>query len=343
MPEYLNKLALYLQLLRRSLARFGLDGFLLSLLGVIGLAYVWPEPGIKEGTWSLENLAGYGVSVIFFFYGLRLSPQKLWLGLSNWRLHVVVQLTTFLVFPLLVLPFRGFFVGTNYELIWLGAFFLAALPSTVSSSVVMVSVAGGNLPGAIFNASISSLLGVLLTPLWMSFFLAEAGNFNPAGIFLKLGIQVLFPVTLGILLHRFWGAFADTHKQKLRLFDQSIILLIVYTSFSDSFARNMFSDYNMVHLFLLGLSLLGLYFLVYGLVNFISRILGFSREDRITMLFCGSKKSLVHGTVMARVLFQGASFTGIVLLPIMLYHALQLIIASIMAQAMAQKSTENQK
>src|SRR5688572_14948138 len=157
-----NKITLYFLFLKRSLARLGLDGFLLSLLSIIGLAYVWPEPGIQQGTWSLENLAGYGVSVILFFYDLRLSPQTMWQGLRHWKLHVVVQLTTFLVFPLLVLPFRSLFSGTSYELILLGAFFLAALPSTVSSSVVMVSVAGGNLPAAIFNASISSLLGILL-------------------------------------------------------------------------------------------------------------------------------------------------------------------------------------
>jgi solute carrier family 10 (sodium/bile acid cotransporter), member 7 len=139
-------------------------------------------------------LTGAGISFIFFFYGVKLSPQKLKEGLSNWKLHLVVQSTTFLVFPLVVLLFYALF-GDEANYLWLGTFYLAALPSTVSSSVVMVSIAGGNLPAAIFNASISSMVGIFITPLWMDLMLPETSvSFDLTDTFIKLSLQVLLPV-----------------------------------------------------------------------------------------------------------------------------------------------------
>ena len=138
---------------------------------MIVLAYFWPELGSEESPLPLDFITTWGVAGIFFFYGLRLSPAKLWEGLSNWRLHILVQLSTFVLFPILILIGNYLFANDTNKLLWLGAFYLAALPSTVSSSVVMVSIAGGNLPAAIFNASISSLLGVFITPIWMGLFL----------------------------------------------------------------------------------------------------------------------------------------------------------------------------
>ncbi|GAA4428441.1 bile acid:sodium symporter [Pontibacter saemangeumensis] len=320
-------------------ARAGLDWFLLALIGMILLAWLFPELGVDREPLSLGDVANYGVSLIFFFYGLRLSPGKLKAGLSSWRLHLVVQLSTFVLFPLLILPLRSFFEGGEQELLWLGTFYLAALPSTVSSSVVMVSIAGGNIPAAIFNASISSLIGIFVTPLWMGLFLtSSSGAFDLGSVMGKLVLQVLLPVVLGIVLHRYWGVFAERNKKKLRIFDQVIILLIVFTSFCESFARDMFSGYSLLDLTALGAAMVGLFFLVYGITSAISRLLGFNREDRITAIFCGSKKSLVHGTVMSKVLFPDANIVGIILLPIMLYHALQLLASSVIAQATARKA-----
>lgn len=318
--------------------RAGLDGFIFALIGMIILAYLWPKPGVLEGLFSLSAIANYGVSLIFFFYGLGLNLEKLQAGLSNWRLHIVVHASTFILFPLLVLLMRRFFVTDDNELLWLGIFYLAALPSTVSSAVVMVSIAGGNISAAIFNASISSLIGVFVTPLWMGLVMQSAeASFDFWNVIGKLIFQVLVPVMLGIVLHTKLGAFAEKHRRKLRYFDQSIILLIVYTSFCKSFAGEMFKGYHVQDLLLLSAGMIGLFLLVYVLTSGVSRLLHFNREDRITAVFCGSKKSLVHGTVMAKVLFSGSSIIGIILLPIMLYHALQLIAVSIIAQAMAQQ------
>jgi solute carrier family 10 (sodium/bile acid cotransporter), member 7 len=278
-----------------------------------------------------------GVAIIFFLYGLRLSPDKLKAGLRNWRLHALVQLVTFGVFPLLALAVRPWFAGADSQTLWASIFYLCVLPSTVSTSVVMVSIAGGNLPGAIFNASISSLLGIVLTPLWVSVVLHTGGSGHLSGLALDLCLQVLLPVVLGVLLHRRFGGWAEQHKAGLRLFDQSIILVLVYSSFCESFEQGVFRGYDAGTLGLLALGMVALFAAVYGVIIGASRLLGFSAEDQITALFCGSKKSLVHGTVMARLLFAGTAATGVLLLPTMLYHALQILLASIIAQAIGRR------
>ena len=320
---------------RKILAQAGFDGFMALLIVAVLLAWLWPGYGAGEGVLSLSSLANYGISVIFFFYGLKLSREKLRTGLGNWRLHVVIHLTTFVCFPLLIFWIRPLFHGESQMLLWLGIFYLAALPSTVSSSVVMVSIAGGNIPAAIFNASISSLIGVFITPLWMSLILANTAEVDTVGLWSiigKLVIQVLLPVALGMTLNRRWGAFAEKYQHILRMFDQSIILLIVYTSFCASFAHHVFEGFSWGVIIGCATGMVALFFVMFGIVGLACRCLKMNRKDIITAQFCGSKKSLVHGTAMSKVIFAGYSSIGVILLPIMLYHALQLMIVSAIAR-----------
>ncbi len=314
-----------------------LDWFVFGLVGVVGLAYLAPGFGSKAGPLPLDAVARYGVSAIFFFYGLRLSLEKLRAGLRNGWLHVVVQVTTFGLFPLLALAVRGGFSGTTQAPLWTGIFFLAALPSTVSSSVVMVSLARGNLPAAIFNASISSLVGIVITPLWVSAILGTLGSGASGGSPLwgmmgDLALRVALPVALGMALNPRLGAWAGRHSAALRSFDQGIILLTIYTSFCESFAGGQFRAFGLGTILALGAGMLVLFWAVYGLVSLACRLLHFSAEDRITALFCGSKKSLVHGTVFSQVLFGGSASLGVLLLPLMLYHALQILVGSVLAK-----------
>ncbi|WP_276481600.1 bile acid:sodium symporter family protein [Paraflavitalea pollutisoli] len=327
------------QKIRQFMGKAGLDWFILSLIGMIVLASQWPGPGVADGPFSISSIANIGISFIFFFYGLKLNRSKLVAGLSNWKLHILVQAGTFILFPLLILALRPWLDQGDLHILWLGTFFLAALPSTVSSSVVMVSIAEGNIPAAIFNASISSLMGIFITPVWMS--IATEGQQNSvdmSDIIVKLLLQILLPVVLGLLLNPTkLGQVAGKYNKQLKYFDQLTILAIVYTAFSESFEKDMFSNLGMLELLLLGVCMLALFLVVYYLIGYMAHLLGFNREDRITATFCGSKKSIIHGTVMAKVIFMNSPLTGILLLPIMLYHALQLIAVSIIAQGMARR------
>jgi solute carrier family 10 (sodium/bile acid cotransporter), member 7 len=318
---------------RLLLKRFLPDGFIVGIVAMILLAWLFPGIGNEGSTLELKKLIRYGIMLLFFFYGLRLSPEKLKNDLKNWKLHVTIQSLTFLFFPLVVLLFYPIFRQGNYEQIWLAVFFLAALPSTVSSSVVMVSMAKGNVPGAIFNASISGVIGIVLTPLWMGIFLdASSGDFNFAQTLIDLVIQILIPVSVGLLLHRFWGAWASRNKRYLTLFDKSVILTMVYRSFSDSFTNGIFSTLPNGTLWAISAAVIVLFFVVFSFSGWISKVLGFNREETITVIFCGSKKSLVHGSVMASVLFAGNAAGSLFLVPIMIYHAFQLFYISMVAR-----------
>ncbi|MCH6233489.1 bile acid:sodium symporter family protein [Cognataquiflexum rubidum] len=328
--------------LRENLNRVGLNTFFFLLVGMIFLAKAFPEWGSDASPLPLKAITGIGISVIFFFYGVKLSPEKLKQGLSNWKLHILVQSTTFLIFPLVVLLLYAVW-GDEANLFWIGTFYLAALPSTVSSSVVMVSIAGGNLPAAIFNASISSMVGIFITPLWMDLMLPEtAVDFDLTDTIIKLSFQVLVPVILGLFVHKYLVKYVNKHQTALKNFDQAIILLIIFTAFADSFSENMFDGHTAGQLILLGVLMLVFFLLMMGLMYLLSKALKFSREDMITVIFCGSKKSLVQGAVMGRVMFPDPVVFGVMLLPLMVYHALQLMVGSAIAQKLGDVKSSGQ-
>ncbi|MCG8581328.1 MAG: bile acid:sodium symporter [Bacteroidales bacterium] len=309
-----------------------IDVFILGLLTMILLAWFFPQPGIYDGSINLELLTDIGITLIFLFYGLKLSPQQMKDGLSNYRLHLLIQLATFVLFPLLIIAFKPLMHTEEQHMIWLAIFFLAVLPSTVSSSVVMVVLAKGNMAGAIFNASLSGLIGIVVTPIWMGLFWSAEGTFDFSEIIIDLVLKILVPVIVGLLLHRYFGPFVKRHLKQLARFDKMVILLIVYKSFSKSFTAGLFEEISWLDLLLIGTSVLVLFIAVYGIIGLISKAMNFNREDKIAALFCGSKKSLVHGTVFSKVLFQNVSGQGLFLVPIMIYHALQLIIVSFIAE-----------
>ena len=311
-----------------------IDSFVIAILVVVGLAFFIPEPAHLL---PLDEIASVGISLVFFFYGLKLSPSKIKSGLANWKLHVLIQSFTFLIFPLLLLAIKPIFIGESEEIMWLGLFFLAALPSTVSSSVVMVSIAKGNIPAAIFNASISGLIGIFITPLWMGLFVS-VGNVDVSEVYLKLLSEILLPIVGGLLLQKWLGRFTQQFSYFFTQFDRSVILIVIYKSFVHSFEGNVFSSLLLVDFLILCTWVLLLFILVYGLIEVICVRLGFNREDKITAMFCGTKKSLMHGTVFSKVIFGNFAAIGIILLPLMLFHAFQILIIGVIAGRLGRKS-----
>lgn len=314
------------------LKKIKLDRFVLAIIITVFLAYFFPQLGASDSPIPMDLIGSIGISLIFFFYGLTLSTKAIKNGLKNWRLHVVVQASTFLLFPLLILVFYPLVKNTDYELMWLSFLFLAALPSTVSSSVVMVSMAKGNLPAAIFNASISGILGIIFTPFWMMLFIKQTDvAFDFSKIYLQLISEIVVPLILGLSLRRFFSAWAIKNKRSLDIFDKFIILLIIYKSFVHSFEEKIFSSLSFIDMSIMVILVLILFFVVYKLTGWLGKVLGFNHADQITNQFCGTKKSLIHGTVFSEALFAGTGIIGIILLPLMLYHALQILIISVIA------------
>jgi len=318
--------------------RFFGDWFITCLFLMILAAWIKPGIGMDLNYIDLNLVINTGVILIFFFYGLKLDWVKMKAGMRNWKMHFAVQLTNLLLFPLLSLPFYPLMKNTGYEILWLGMFFLAALPSTVSSSVVMVSIARGNIPGAIFNASISGIIGIVATPLWMSLFLiGQQTGFDFSDVILQLILHIIVPVVAGLVLHPYFVQLVNRYIHKIAAFDKFIILLIVYESFSRSFLSGIFSSVSWKALIGLCLAVVILFYVVLKITGILSKRLNFSRADRITLQFAGTKKSLVHGSVFGSVLFGSVTGAGILLLPIMIYHSYQLFYISIVAQKMSKE------
>lgn len=314
------------------LKRLRIDPFVLAIIISIFIAYIFPQAGASDSPLPMDTISSLGISFIFFFYGLSLSTEAIKNGLKNWRLHVVVQGSTFLLFPLLVVVFYPLVKDTSRELLWLSFLFMAALPSTVSSSVVMVSIAKGNLPAAIFNASISGIIGIILTPLWMMPFIQHVdASSDFTSIYMQLITEIVVPLALGLSLRKFLGQWARSNRRTLDLFDKFIILLIIYKSFVHAFEDKIFSLLSFTDMMIMVVLVLVLFYLVYYLTGWIGQILKFNHADRITNQYCSTKKSLVHGTVFSDALFGQTSIVGILLLPLMFYHAIQILIISIHA------------
>lgn len=320
-----------------------IDLFVIAIAVSVVLAYFLPQLGSSNSPIPLDSISSWGIALIFFFYGLKLRTEEIKSGLKNWKLHLVVQGSTFVLFPLIILAFYPLFQNTSHELIWFSFLFMAALPSTVSSSVVLVSLAKGNVPAAIFNASISGIIGILLTPLWVTPFIQETNiDYDFSTIYSKLFLEIVVPLILGLLLRRFFGKYARKHVRTLGLFDKFVILLIIYKSFVHSFEDQVFSQVKTIELFVITAVVIALFFFMYYVTGWIGKRLNFSREDQITTQFCGTKKSLVHGTVFSEALFGQSSVIGIILLPLMIFHALQIFIISIFATKMS-KDIRNEK
>jgi sodium/bile acid cotransporter 7 len=263
-------------------------------------------------------------------------------GAANWRLHATIQAFTFVVFPLV-----GFAFGALVPWIWPGEphpisegfLYLCVLPSTVSTSVVLTSMAGGNAAGALFNAALSNILGVFLTPVCVHLLMAGTGHQGRLGSLLgQILLLTLVPFAAGMLLRPLVRRWVDAHKRWVNWISNAVILLIVYTAFCDSVQNRIWVQFGF------GLSVgvlaivLALYAIISGLVQLTSRWLGFNREDFIAAYFCSVKKTLAMGVPLAMLIFGSRSDLSLILLPIMFYHPFQLFVNGILANRWAKKT-----
>nr|WP_299698478.1 bile acid:sodium symporter family protein [Hydrocarboniphaga sp.] len=321
--------------------RIPFDRFLAAMIASVALASLWPTLGASGGPLHLDLVTELGVSLVFFFAGAGLSFASLKDGVTNWRLHLLVQLSTFALFPLIGMAFvvasEDFFPRDLLS----GFFFLCALPSTISTSIAMTQLARGNVAGAIFNATLSSLLGMVLTPLLVNLYLHSAGHSGGHGgslldQFAKIAGQLFLPLVLGQLTRRWIAGWISRNKGRVTLSDRVVILLIVYNAFSDSAAAGIWSQYGwqtLAQTFVLTAALLAT---VLAITRFFARRAGFKVEDEIAGVFCGSKKSLAVGVPMAKLLL-GNTPLGMIVLPLMIYHQLQLFVCTLLARRYASR------
>lgn len=307
------------------------DTFTLALFGAVGFSTLFPLHGAAAS--AFELLTTVAIAVVFFLHGARLSREAILSGVAHWRLHLVVLLSTFIMFPVLGLVLKPLLSPFVTPVLYTGVLLLCSLPSTVQSSIALTSLAKGNVPAAVCSASASGMLGTFLTPALIGLIVTgqgsqEVSSWNTIWMIVR---QLLLPFAAGHLLRPLIRRPLSHHPSALKLVDQGSILLVVYAAFSDTASQGL---WHMVP----GTALAGLVFvdilllvLALSVTGLFAKTLGFSRADRITIVFCGSKKSLAAGIPMAKVLFAGHS-VGAILLPLMLFHQIQLMTCAVLAR-----------
>jgi sodium/bile acid cotransporter 7 len=321
-----------------QLQRLATDWFLLGMISAVAIASINPNIGRSGGLMHVDAISDWGIFTIFFLHGIALSTERLKQGLARWPVHLVVQVFTFVVFPIvgIVLSLTaGQWLPNDLRL---GFIYLCVLPSTVSSSVAMTSLARGNVPAAIFNATFSTLIGVFLTPLLVTLLIGQAGHGGSLGsMILNVATMLLLPFALGQALRPVFGNWFARWKSWTNVIDRCVILLIVFGAFSNSVADGLWRDHGVG---LIGVTLVvasAILGLVLWMSTMASRRCGFNVEDEITAVFCGSKKTLASGVPMARIIFGSNPALGVIVLPLMFYHQIQLFVCSVLAQRYARR------
>jgi sodium/bile acid cotransporter 7 len=313
------------------LSRLQVDPYIAAIVGMVCLATALPAHN------SGAVVAGYAtntaIALLFFLHGARLSPQAALAGAWHWRLHAVVLGSTFVLFPALGVGAKALFPGLLTPPLWTGVILLCTLPSTVQSSIAFTSIARGNVPAALCAATASNLLGMGLTPLLVGLLLSAQGGFSAHGAG-DIVVQLLLPFAAGQLARPWIGDWALRHKILLGLVDRGSILLVVYAAFSEGVTQGIWHQLSPADLGRLVVVDVALLAVVLAITTYGSRLLGFSREDEVTIVFCGSKKSLASGLPMATVLLAGQS-VGLIVLPLMLFHQIQLMVCATLAKRYA--------
>ncbi|WP_432158306.1 bile acid:sodium symporter family protein [Streptomyces sp. bgisy153] len=309
-------------------SRLPIDPYIVLLLGTVGLAALLPARGTAADVAS--GASTVAIALLFFLYGVRLSTREALDGLRHWRLHVTVLACTFVVFPALGLAARGLVPVLLTQPLYQGLLFLTLVPSTIQSSIAFTSIARGNVPAAICAGSFSSLVGIVITPLLAAALLGDDGGGFSADSLVEIVLQLLTPFLAGQVLRRWIGAYVARHRKVLGYVDRGSILLVVYTAFSEGMVKGIWHQVSPLRLGGLLVVEAVLLAVMLTLTWYGAKALRFDRQDRVTIQFAGSKKSLAAGLPMAGVLF-GAQ-ASLAVLPLMLFHQMQLMVCAVIAK-----------
>lgn len=319
-----------LKQLESALKRFGFDRYMMLLVATVVLASVAPAQGDVAAV--LKHVTYWAVALLFFIYGAKLSTATIVAGLANWKLQLGVLLCTFAVFPLLTLAMGPLVAMGLPAAIGIGFVYIGCMPSTVQSSIAFTSVSNGNVAGAVCAASISNLIGVVVSPLLVSWLIPQGSGFgvDPSAVW-KVAQQILLPFVLGQLCRPLLSAFLNTYKTPTMVVDRGSILLIVYSAFSAGVVNGIWNVVQPGQLAFLIVLCLGLLAVIMAIVVAAARLSGMPKADMLSMFYCGSTKSLATGLPMAGILFAGQDIS-LIILPLMLFHLLQLMVCALLSQ-----------
>ena len=299
--------------------RFKIDPFIIGIVSCAVLGLIIPVPSAVAKV--LDEIKICAIAL----YGARLRSRDVLKELRSWKLQGAILLATFGLCPLLAWATSAAFSTLVGHTLALGLLFVGLLPSTVQSSVTMTSIARGNIAASVCAATISTIAGVVLTPLLALLFLGQGGQINASGL-VDVFVQIVVPFALGQLVEPKVGNYVRRHRMVLRQYDQAVIWLIVFAAMS-------LHVWTAVKAWQIGLMLVAIVVelaLTLACTWYLGKPLKFAYGDRVSLLMCGSKKSLTTGLPLAGAMFSPA-MAATVAVPMICFHQLQLLICSALA------------
>ena len=302
-----------------------IDPMVRLILAAIALAFAVPVGGAwREAAQWVSNAA---VFLLFFLNGVRLPRREVLAGLTNHRL--LWPLTAWCFGAMAAGGWLVWQLGGGWmpPLVALGFLYLGCLPSTVQSATAYSSLAGGNVASSVVAAALLNVLGVFITaPLFALLAGTQGGGLHAGGLLKVIGI-LLVPFVLGQIAQGWLGGWVRDRRQLVTWFDRGSIAIAVYVAFSGAVEQRFWARIDLAGWGWLagGTAVL----LAFGHAGAwaLGGALRLSRADRISMLYAGAQKSIAMGAPLASVLFAPAA-AGVILLPILLYHLAQLVLAA---------------
>ncbi|XP_050314009.1 sodium/bile acid cotransporter 7-B-like [Anthonomus grandis grandis] len=304
---------------------------LVAILCCIFLAGLYPKLGSKEGPLKTEYSVKYGaVSLMFFISGFSLKTDSIFYTFKQYKLHLFIQLFTFLLVPIytqLFVKFLSMFGINGWVL--KGLITVSCMPPPVSSAVILTRAAQGNETAAIFNSVVGSFLGIIITPILLLFNLGSTTIVPLFGTVLQLTVSVILPLLAGQLIKVFTNFRG--HRIPFGTISQCALLFVIYTTFCDTFLvpETGLSALDVIFtIFSVLLLQIALILLSFKLSNSMRKL--FTSADVIAMVFCSTHKSLTLGIPILRIMFHGYSHLSQISLPLLVYHPTQIILGGLM-------------
>jgi solute carrier family 10 (sodium/bile acid cotransporter), member 7 len=317
------------------LSRIIPDRFVLLLIGTVLLGWILPARG--QALDVAQQVSNASIFALFFLHGLRLPRRDVLDAARSWKLQAAMLLFVFGAMPLAgLLLFKGMGAMLPAALAT-GLLYCAMLPSTVQSAISYSSMAGGNVAASLVGAAVSNLAGIVLTPLLVALVLGATAGVSLGGdVFIRIATMLLLPFAFGQAVQRWLGTWAQRQKAMLSFFDRLVILIAVYVAFAGAVASGGLAAVDLITLVML-VAALGL-LLIFALAGawLTGDLVGLPRADRISLTFAGAHKSIATGAPMAAILFGGEA--GLIVLPVIIYHMMQLLASAPLASRLAKGS-----
>lgn len=286
-----------------------------------------------------QAISDMAVFLLFLLNGLRLSRGDVLRGMGHMRFLLPLVCWVFGAMALAGWGMSLLIAPWLPPLVALGFLYLGVLPSTVQSATAYSSLAGGNVASSVVAAALLNILGVFISAPLFSVLAGGEGAPVSVDAFVKVCLILLLPFIIGQIAQKWARGWVMENKDITGHMDRSAIAIAVYVAFSSAVEQGIWTAVSPIVWVYLCLAVCVLMVVGFAGSWLLGGALKLARPERIAMMFAGAQKSIAMGAPLATVLFPPAQ-AGIILLPILVYHQLQLVVSAPLASRLRRSGDE---